>query len=134
METQTLIIIAVITVILWFAFRPVFLWYWKINNMESLLQEQLDFLKQSHKETIEKLKLLERVEESNLEGVVFSIPESLEYDDKRIIKLMAQTLKRGQLISIHNISNELKIWSIPEYHADRKRANNNALSIVAIKE
>jgi hypothetical protein len=54
--TSILIITSIGALGLILILRPVMLWYWNINRIEDLLQEQINLLKLIHKEKLSELK------------------------------------------------------------------------------
>lgn len=75
--TYSLLVI-IITIAVFFIFRSVLLWYWKINQMVSLLEDQLRILKIVHREEIEKFEL----EKANIASQKLkNFSENMTYDD-----------------------------------------------------
>jgi hypothetical protein len=134
METTAsmLIITSILTLGLILILRPVMLWYWKINRIEDLLEEQINLIKLLNKEKLSDLKEDNEAIEYQVEGVVFNFPDYLKYKEIDLIKTKALKLKKGQLLSIHNITHEVEFWNIKEYKESTETLNT--YSIVAFRE
>ncbi|MBK9357751.1 MAG: hypothetical protein IPN08_10250 [Bacteroidales bacterium] len=75
MDDRILIGSAIVSIALFFILRSVMLWYWKINRIEELLEEQVKIMKLVYKDKL----VLEEPENENdvsyIEGVVFTFPK-----------------------------------------------------------
>ncbi|PKL77257.1 MAG: hypothetical protein CVV25_14810 [Ignavibacteriae bacterium HGW-Ignavibacteriae-4] len=138
MKIEILIITAAISIALFIALflilRQVMLWYWKINRIEDLLQEQVNILRLIHKEKLEEVESESIVDASEIEGVRFDFSQDLTDKEKSQITDKASHLKKNQLLAIHNINREVTFWYQDEYDNQTKQNNNNVFSIVAIRE
>ncbi|MBK6346576.1 MAG: hypothetical protein IPF68_11705 [Bacteroidales bacterium] len=134
MDDRILIGSAIVSIALFFILRSVMLWYWKINRIEELLEEQVKIMKLVYKDKL----VLEEPENENdvsyIEGVVFTFPENLEVRERELIEAKSAKLLKGQLLAFDTYTKRIDFFEIPEYHKFIKTANRPTLRIVAIKE
>lgn len=134
MTFEILLFTAAITIALFLILRQVMLWYWKINRIEDLLQEQVNILRLIHKEKLEESESKIIADSSEVEGVRFDFPLDLTEKEKSLIGVKASHLKQGQLLAIHNITREFTFWNKAEYETYIRKYYDNVFTIVAIRE
>jgi len=133
-DSVFLLIIAVISIAVWLIMRPIMLWYFKINEIEELLLEQVKILRIVHSEKLKEKEEEREKEFSTIKGVKYNIPAELSYREMDNIKEKSAHLKPGQLLSIDIKTGATEFWDIEEFNELKESNPKTTLIMVAIKE
>lgn len=140
METESAFLTILIAIALFFILRPLFLWYWKVNEIIDLLRKQVTLLESIKKIDIasqlmgpdsEKILEHESIELLGSDQLIYDYPDDITVPELDKININAKKLISGELITIHKKTREIDTWETKSYNATQKNVKDWPYIVVA---